>query len=204
MKRNNDVMLNMGGSDFIDKTFEEHLKERKIIINSEVTQDLIETVILQIMKFNKEDKDIPVCKRKPIRLYISSGGGDVFTGLGVVDTIINSKTKIQGLVLTYGYSMGAVIFSACHERFMMPTASLLIHDGQTSLSGSANKVKDIQKFYNRIDDKLKEVIVSKSKITKQEYEENMDRELYMIADECKEKGLCDFIIGVDCELDEII
>lgn len=204
MKNANDVMLDLGENGFIEKTFEEHLKERKIIINAEVNPDLIETVILPILKFNKEDIDIPIEKRKPIRLYFSCVGGDVFTGIGVVDTIQNSKTKIQGIVLTYGYSMGAVMFTACHERYMMPTASLLIHDGQTSLSGSANKVKDIQRFYNRIDEKLKEVIVSRSKITNQEYEDNQDREQYLLADECKEKGLCDFIIGVDCEIDDII
>lgn len=42
-----------------------------------------------------------------------------------------------------------------------------------------------------------------SKITVEEYDANADRELYMFANECKEKGLCDKIIGIDCGFEEI-
>jgi ATP-dependent protease ClpP protease subunit len=84
---------------------------------------------------------------------------------------------------------------------MLPSASLLIHDGSTTLSGSNNKVKDLQKFYGKLDAKVKNIIVENSKITSEEYDENIDRELYILADECKEKGLCDIILGVDCDID---
>jgi ATP-dependent Clp protease protease subunit len=193
-----------GGDELFDKIFEENLKERKIILNQEITQDMVELIIMQILKWNKEDEGKDVLKRQTIKIYCNSMGGDVFTGLATIDAIKLSKTKVIGIVLGYAYSMGALIFLSTHKRYMMPNASLLIHDGQTSMSGSNNKVKDIQKFYAKIDDKMKEIVLNNSKITSEEYDSNVDRELYMLANECKEKGFCDCIVGQDCDLDEII
>lgn len=191
-------------SQFFEKTFEENLKKRKIVLNDEVSQDVIETIVLQILKYNEEDKDIPAEKRKTIFIYVNSVGGDVFNGLACCTVIKQSITPVVGVVLGYAYSMGGLIFLSCHKRLMLPTSSLLIHDGSTTLSGSNNKVKDLQKFYAKIDDVIKNIIVDNSKISSEEYDENVDRELYLMADECKQKGLCDAILGVDCGLGEII
>jgi ATP-dependent protease ClpP protease subunit len=100
--------------------------------------------------------------------------------------------------------MGGIIFASCKERYMFNSTSLLIHDGSMSLSGSSNKVKDLQKFYEKIDERVKKIIVENSSITSEEYDEHSDRELYLMANDCKEKGLCDYIVGQDCGFDEIL
>jgi ATP-dependent Clp protease protease subunit len=155
------------------------------------------------MKFNKEDKGIPVEQRKPITLLISSGGGDVVFGLGVIDVIKNSKTPVHGIVLTVAYSMAFLIYAVCHKRYMLPSSSLLIHDGSMAMMGTANKVKDLQSFYNKLDSKLKEIVINHSNITNREYERNKDRELYLFPEESKKKNLCDGIIYVDVDVDDI-
>ena len=197
-------LLLSGENGFFDKVFEENLKDRKILINNEIDQDIIETAVLQIMKFNKEDKNLSPENRKPIFLYLNSVGGDVLTGLSLASIIKMSKTPIIGVTLGYGYSMGCILFALCHKRYMFEYASLLIHDGNMVLSGSAGKVKDLQNFYGQIDEEIKSIVVNNSKITKEEYEENSDRELYLMAEQCKEKGLCDGIVGIDVDLDEIL
>lgn len=193
----------LSNNKFYDKVFIEHLKNRKVILNEMIHSGAVEMVIMQIMKWNLEDRGIPVEERIPIRMYIASEGGDVFAGLGIIDAIRNSKTPVHGIVVTYAYSMASVIFATCHKRFMMPSASVLIHDGSTAMAGSANKVKDLQKFYAKIDDMLKQGILLRSKITSEEYDANADREMYLLAEDCLAKGLCDFIIGtnetdIDC------
>jgi ATP-dependent Clp protease protease subunit len=197
--------LSLGG---IDKFYEEIIKtnfsDRKIVLNNEVSSSILEDVVLWILKWNKEDKDLPVAKRKKIFIYINSPGGDVLSGLNTCDVMKLSKTPIVTVCFSYGYSMGCILFSVGHERIMFPSSSLLIHDGSTSLSGSNNKVKDLQKFYSKLDSTIKNIIVNNSKITPEEYDENIDRELYLLADECKEKGLCDKIIGIDCDLEYIL
>ncbi len=204
MGKRNEMELALGSSKIYDKIMEENLQERKIIINNNIDENILEDVILQILKFNREDKGKEVESRKPIMLYMNSLGGDVTIGSVLCDVIKSSKTPIYGVTIGYSYSMGALIFICTHKRYMFPNSSMLIHDGNTALSGSANKVKDLQKFYNKMDDRIKELVIECSKITDEEYEENIDRELYMYADECKEKGLCDFIIGQDCSIEEIL
>jgi ATP-dependent Clp protease protease subunit len=196
--------LSLGTDKFYEEIVKTNFNDRKIILNDEVNSSILEDVGLWILKWNKEDKDIPTEKRKKIYLYINSPGGDVLSGLNLCDIMKVSKTPIVTICFSYGYSMGCVIFVSGHERIMFPSSSLLIHDGSMSLSGSNNKVKDLQKFYAKLDDFIKNAIVGNSNISASEYDENIDRELYILADDCKEKGLCDKIIGIDCDLDYIL
>lgn len=204
MKNNEEMALALGGKTFIDEVYEENLKQRKIILNQQIDENVVETVTMQILKWNTEDIGSSVKERIPIKLYINSVGGDVFNGLNLCDVIKNSVTPVYGIVMGYAYSMGGVIFLSTHKKYMFESSSLLIHDGNTSLSGSAGKVKDLQKFYEKVDGRLKNIIVGNSKMTSEEYDENYDRELYLLADECKEKGICDYIIGQDCSIEEIL
>lgn len=194
-----------GGSDkFYDEIIKSNFDDRKVVFNNNVDASLIEDVSLWILKWNKEDKDIPIQKRKKIFIFINSAGGDVFTGLNLVDIILASKTPVVAVCFAYAYSMGGIIFMSAHERIMFKNSSLLIHDGSTTLSGSSGKVKDLQMFYNRIDDRIKDIVINNSNISEEEYDKNSDRELYYLADECKEKKLCDEIVGIDCDLDYIL
>jgi len=204
MKKCEDVALALGGKTFIDEVYEENLKQRKIILNQQIDENIIETVTMQILKWNTEDIEKAKEDRTPIKLYINSVGGDVFNGLNLCDVIKNSITSIYGIVMGYAYSMGGVIFLSTHKKYMFESSSLLIHDGNTSVSGSAGKVKDLQKFYEKIDGKLKNIIINNSNITSEEYDENYDRELYLLADECKKKGICDYIIGQDCPMEDVL
>lgn len=204
MSEAREMELALGGSKTYEKIIEETLSQRKIVLNANIDENILEDVILQIMKFNVEDKGKEIEVRQPIFLYVNSCGGDVTIGSVLCDVIKASKTPVYGVTIGYGYSMGALIFISTHKRYMFNNSSLLIHDGNTSLSGSANKVKDLQKFYNKMDERIKALVLSNSKISEEDYDDNIDRELYMYSDECKEKGLCDFIIGIDCEMDEVL
>ena len=204
MKRNEESVLALGSNKFYDEIIDTNLKDRKIVLNNNIDAAIIEDVCLYILRWNKEDRDIPIEKRKKIFIFTNSFGGDVFTGLHLCDLIVASKTPIATVCLAYGYSMGGIIFMCAKERIMFSSSSLLIHDGSTSLSGSSGKVKDLQAFYSRVDERIKDIIVGHSNISSEEYDKNIDREMYLLADECKEKGLCDLIIGEDCELDYIL
>ncbi len=58
--------------DIYSEIVKNHLNDRRIIINQEITDDLLENVCLMILKWNAEDKNLPVDKRKKIFLYINS------------------------------------------------------------------------------------------------------------------------------------
>lgn len=188
---------------FIETTFKEMLKERKIIVN-DIDDNCVEKVMFQIMKFNKEDENMEPSKRKPIKLYISSDGGNVDTGMTMVDLIKQSKTPVWGIVTTYAYSMGGVILAACHRRVAFANSTILLHDGSSQVMGSTGKMKDAIKFQDELLRRTDRVILDNTKITEEKYETMRDREWYMFADEAKEYGVVDSIVGEDISLDEIL
>lgn len=111
-------------------------------------------------------------------------------------------------VITVGFakcaSMASYILAAGHERYCFPTTIVLYHDGQTGYVSSGNKGKDIQRFYDELDERMKKFMVENTGMTEEFLEEIKDREYYMFAEEAKERNIVDSIIGVDCMLDEIL
>lgn len=180
------------------------LRLRKLFLNEDVTQFSIAEIAKHIMQFNSEDKEISVENRKPILLYITSNGGEVDSGFELIDIIRNSKTPVYTINLGYQYSMGFLIGLAGHKRFAMPTAKFLMHDGSNFLYGSGTKVQDQMKFQARIEKRIKEYVLSRSNVTSEEYDSKLRVEWYLFADEAKEKGFVDYIIGIDCDLDTIV
>jgi ATP-dependent Clp protease protease subunit len=180
------------------------VKQRKLFICSEIEQCTISDAVRHIIQYNMEDKGKDIEERKPIILYVISNGGNVDDGFELIDMIINSKTPVYTVNLGYQYSMGFLIGLAGHKRFAMEHAKFLMHDGSNFSWGSSAKVQDRMKFQERAELRIKEYILSRTKITNEEYDKNFRVEWYMFADEAKEKGCCDYIIGSDCELDDVL
>ena len=181
-----------------------HLNDRRIIINQDITDDLLESVCLMILKWNSEDKNLPISCRKRIVIYLNSDGGDVIMGSQILSVIKNSKTPIITVGFAKCASMASYILASGSIRYCFPNTVVLYHDGQTGYVSSGNKGKDIQKFYDKLDERMTEFMVKNTNMTSEFLEEIKDREYYMFPDEAKERGIIDKIIGIDCDLDEIL
>lgn len=187
-----------------DLKYIKELKQRKLYLECEVDQYSISDIVHQIMQFNVDDKDIPPEKRQPIRLYISSVGGEVDPGFSLIDAITMSKTPVYTINTGYEYSMGFLIGLAGHKRFTFPNAKFLLHDGSSVVYGSSGKVQDQAEFNKRAEAKIKDYVVSHTKITPKQYNAKQRIEWYMFADDAKELGVVDYIIGTDCEISEVL
>lgn len=198
-------MFSIGKEDDIyTEIVKKYLKDRRIIINSEINDDLLEEVCMMILKWNSEDKNLPMNSRKKIFVYINSDGGDCILGNQILSTIEYSKTPVVTIGLGKCSSMASYILAAGHERYCFPNTVILHHDGETGYVSSGNKGKDIQKFYNTLDEKMTAFLINHTKMTAEFLEDIKDREYYMFPEEAKELGVVDKIIGTDCDIDEII
>lgn len=180
------------------------LKQRKLFLNVDIEQLSISEIVKHIMQFNKEDKDVAVEERTPILLYVTSNGGEVDSGFELIDIILNSKTPVYTINLGYQYSMGFLIGLAGHKRYATSNAKFLMHDGSNFIYNSGAKAQDQMEFQKKVESRIKQYILSRSKITSEEYDSKLRIEWYLFADEAKDKGFVDFIIGKDCDIDEII
>lgn len=185
------------------KVIKENLDNRTIILNGEVTNGILEEISFIILKWNSEDKDLPVEKRKPITLAINSGGGDAVIGLNLIDVIQQSMTPVRTVVFGQASSMASYLLMAGDRRYAFKNSVILLHDGSSGMYTSSNKARDIQKFYDRLDSKIKEFVIDNTKMSEEYLEEIKDREMYLFAEEAKEFGIIDGIIGEDINLEDI-
>lgn len=196
------IMIEAG---MVDEMFRlQDLKNRKLFLNENITQDSVHEFVKHIMQYNCDDKGIDPAERTPILLYVCSNGGAVDAGFELIDAIQNSKTPVYTINLGFQYSMGFLIGLAGHKRYASKNARFLMHDGSGVVYDSGAKMQDRLKFDLRVDDRIKEYIMSRSNLTSDEYDAKFRIEWYMFADEAKERGFVDYIIGVDCDIDEVI
>lgn len=180
------------------------LKQRKLFLNVDVEQLSVADIVKHIMQYNKEDKGIDPKDRQPILLYVTSNGGEVDSGFELIDIIQNSKTPVHTINLGYQYSMGFLIGLAGHKRYATQNAKFLMHDGSNFVYNSGAKAQDQMEFQKKVEERVKQYILSRSKLTSEEYDSKLRVEWYLFASEAKDKGFVDYIIGEDCDIDEVI
>lgn len=196
-------LLTKGGQ--IDALFYlRDLKERKLFLNSEIDLCSIEGIVGHILRFNAEDKGKPYDERMPVKLYITSNGGDVDAGFELIDVILQSQTPVYTINLGYQYSMGFLIGLAGHKRFAAQNSKFLMHDGSQFIYNSGAKAQDQMEFQKKVEERVMRYVLSRTDITPEMYEDHERVEWYMFADEAKELGVTNFIIGEDCDIDEVI
>lgn len=192
----------MGGVD--ELFYLRNLQNRKLYLTEDIDDCVIDSVVRHILQYNADDKGKPVEDRKPILLYCSSNGGEIDPGFELVDVILQSNTPVYTINLGYQYSMGFLIGLAGHKRYASKTAKFLMHDGTNFVINSGAKAQDQMEFNKRIEQRIKEYVLAQTKITSEMYDAQMRKEWYMFADEAKNLGVTDYIIGEDCNLDEIL
>ena len=187
-----------------DAFYLQDLKQRKLFLNMDIDQCSISDIVKHIMQFNKEDRGIPADERKPILLYLVSNGGEVDSGFELVDAIEFSKTPVYTINLGYWYSMGLLIGLAGHKRYATKNAKFLMHDGSNFVYNSGAKAQDQMEFNRKVEERVKQYIIDHTHMTSEEYDSKLRVEWYFFADEAKAKGFTDYIIGEDCDIDDII
>ena len=202
-----DFLDGLMGSDnsLYEEIIRENLNDRGIVLNGGIDASVLEDVVLRIMKFNKEDRMLPKERRKPIKLYINSAGGEVFAGNALISAIESSTTPVHGICLGYAASTAYNIYICCHERIAFPGSILLQHDGEIGVQNSTNKAKQTMKFFDTMEERTKQHVLKYTSMTEEFYDEIQDQEYWMYADDQGKKlGCVDKIIGQDCTLDYIL
>lgn len=187
-----------------EELYREYLEDRTLVLNDEIDDNVIEDFILYILKWNKEDINLPPDVRRPIKFFISSPGGNVFDANILIDVITASKTPVWGIGLDLVASAGYLIFLACHKRFSFNNTAYLQHEGVISIENSRSKAKNNVEFFDQQEARAKEFILSHTLMTEEFYEKTYMEELWMLPDRAKELGVVHEIIGIDCTLDEVL
>lgn len=204
MPMNKDIKETVNLS-YTDKYEINDLEERRLFINSEIDEEIIDTIVYHILRYNREDKGIDEKLRKPIKLYINSVGGDTYNGYALISAIQSSITPVYTINQGMCASMAFLIFLAGSKRYSMIHSIFLMHEGMNGGFDNTSKMRERIEFETgKLEDLTKNFVLSNTSITSDLYDEKYRVEWYMLPDEAKSHGICDFIVGKDCIIDEII
>jgi ATP-dependent Clp protease protease subunit len=135
---------------------------------------------------------------KDITLYINSGGGSVYDGLGLLDTMDYIKSDVVTVNTGLAASMAAVILCSGKKgkRKSLKRARTMIHQPMTGF-GSYAQASDMEIEAKEINSLKKELYEIISEKTGQRYDQvykDGDRDYWMNSDDAKKYGMVDEII----------
>ena len=180
--------------------FYRRLSDREIVWNDIITDCMID-VPLYIIKWNKEDVNVPVEERKPIKIFINTNGGDLSVTMLTASVIALSKTPVITIGMGRAYSGGALLLMSGHKRLIFDSTSVLIHDGSSGAIGDTGKVLDSLEFTKDSEDRVIQFILSHTRITSGLMKENYRRDWYMFSEDAIYYGVADKIIT---DIDEVL
>lgn len=166
------------------------LKDRIVFLGSEITDDIANLVVAQLLFLESEDPD------KDISLYVNSPGGSVSAGLAIYDTMQYIRPKVATICIGMAASMGAVLLTAGAEgkRLILPNARVMIHQVLGGFQGQATDMEIHTKEMLRLRAKLNEILAKHTKQPLEKIEADTDRDYYMSAEEALKYGIVDKII----------
>lgn len=174
--------------------FNQLLKKRTIILNAEIDESILETVVLPLKDFEEQESD------KPVTLILNTPGGSVADGLMLCNIIDNYKKPLEIIIPSYACSMGTIILCSGNKnpnvtKKAYPFSFALFHSGQTYVGGESTSVEDVMNFNKGVDNKIRDYIIANTNITEELYDAHHRKQWYISAEEMLEYGLIDEIIG---------
>jgi ATP-dependent Clp endopeptidase proteolytic subunit ClpP len=130
-----------------------------------------------------------------MEIVFSSPGGSIIDGFELFDFIQDLRSRghhITTGTLGMAASMAGILLQAGDTRWVGGQAWVMIHRAAFGAFGKTYEVEDEVEFVKRIEERILEIFISRSKLTKQKIKKNWDRKDWWIsADEAVELNLVD-------------
>jgi ATP-dependent Clp protease protease subunit len=169
-------------------------KLNRIITLGDITSESINEIIGLIYEIN--DEDVKKTHVEPIKLIINSFGGEVYSGLALIDVIASSLTPVYTICHGSAMSMGLIIYSVGHQRVASKNATFMYHEAAYPVDGKIIHHKQELKEVERVDKICDEILLSKTKFTQEQLSKfkETQSEWYFNVDTAMEYGLVDEIL----------
>ena len=166
------------------------LNDRIVFLGEEITRDSANLVIAQLLHLESQDPD------KDISLYIDSPGGEVYAGLGILDTMNFIKPDVSTICVGMAASMASVLLAAGTKgkRFALPNSMILIHQPSSGAQGQQTDIQIVADETKWIRGHLNELLSQYTGQPVEKINADTERDNYMRAQQALEYGLVDHVI----------
>ena len=169
--------------------FSRLLKDRIIFIGTEISDQVANVVVAQLLFLKMEDP------KKPINLYINSPGGQIQAGLAILDTMQFLGCEINTYCIGQAVSMAALLLAAGTKgkRFVLPHSRIMLHQPFGGVGGTSEDIalqaKEILEL-KKITSSLMARFTGK---TVEKVTEDSERDFYMDPESALAYGIVDQI-----------
>jgi ATP-dependent Clp protease protease subunit len=185
------VMRGTPGMSLTDSVSERLLRERIILLGSEVRDQNANEITAQLLLLAAEDGD------RDITLYINSPGGSVTAGMAIYDTMQFIEPDVATIAMGLAASMGQFLLTAGApgKRAALPHTRILMHQPSAGVGGTA---ADIAIQADMLVKSKRELTELQSRHTGQSIERieiDQDRDRWFTAQEALDYGFIDKVIS---------
>lgn len=170
--------------------FSRLLKDRIVFLGAQVTDEVANLVIAQMLFLESEDPE------KDIHFYINSPGGSVSAGLAIYDTMQYIRPPVSTLCLGQAASMGALLLAAGEKgkRYALPYARIMIHQPLGGAQGQATDIDIQAREILRVREQINNILAKHTGQSLKRIEKDTDRDFFMTSKQAVEYGLVDEVI----------
>ena len=159
-----------------------------------IDAELVNDIIQLIYEINEED--IKKAQAEPIKLIINSPGGEVYSGLALIDVIDSSQTPIYTICHGTAMSMGLIVYAAGHHRMASRYSTFMYHESHYEMNGKVATHKQEIREADRTEKICDDYLISKTKLTPAILKKvkSKQEEWYFDVNTAKKYGLVDEIL----------
>lgn len=166
------------------------LNDRIIFLGEEINSVSANLVVAQLLHLESQDAE------KDISLYINSPGGEVYSGLAILDTMNFIKPQVSTICVGMAASMAAVLLSAGAKgkRFCLPHSKVMIHQPSGGAQGQQTEIEIVAEEIKKTRRELNQILSEASGQPIEKVQADTERDNYLTAVEALDYGLIDRIV----------
>ena len=178
------------GGDARSDIFTRLLKNRVVMLGTDVNDDIANNICAQLLYLEGEDPNADIW------LYINSPGGSVFAGMAIYDTMQFVSCDVATVCMGMAASMGQFLLTAgaAGKRHTLPNARIMMHQPLAGLRGQAADIAIQAQQLAYTKRRMAELIAHHSGKELEQIQADSERDRWFTADEAKEYGLVDNVI----------
>ncbi|WGH24916.1 MAG: ATP-dependent Clp protease proteolytic subunit [Candidatus Shikimatogenerans bostrichidophilus] len=171
--------------------FTKLMMNRIIFIGTDINNDVSNIIQSQLLFLDS-------IETKNIKIYINSYGGDIYSGLGIYDTMQLINSKISTTCVGIAASMAAILLCAGENgmRYSLKHSRIMIHQPiVNNISGQESDIEIKAKEMKLLKNELYKILSFHTKKKMKKIEKDADRDYWMTSKDAKKYGIIDEILS---------
>ncbi|MET8979619.1 ATP-dependent Clp protease proteolytic subunit [Streptomyces sp. NPDC004539] len=176
---------------FDDQLAGQLLAHRMVFLGTQVDEVSAQRVCTQLLVLASEDP------RADIVLCINSPGGEVHAGLAIHDTMQLIPNDVATLAMGFAASMGQVLLTvgAPGKRYALPHARVMMHQPSAGIGGTASDIEIQAANLEHTKRTIEQILAERTGQPRETVSRDSDRDRWFTAEEAREYGMVDRIVG---------